>query len=102
MILISVNCINMIIDQGIAVTDNIPEDPERISVVAVESIIGAKPHKAVMIPENAGDRIIGKAIFYSQTAGGVGIPGLSSRQKNDQQQYKQAGSKHRYKQLEAL
>jgi hypothetical protein len=82
MILICRNGINMIINQGIAVADDIPEDPERIAVVTVESIIGTKPHKAVMVPENAGNRIIGKAVFYSETARGVGIAGLSSRHKD--------------------
>ena len=73
MIDISFDSAYMIITKGSGVTNNIPKYPESVAIIAVQSIVRAKPHKAVMILINAGYRIVRQAVLYANVLDGVSI-----------------------------
>src|SRR5689334_10536263 len=58
---ISIYIIYMVIVERIAITDDVSEDFERISVIAVQAIVSAKPHEAIMVLVDTGNGIIGEA-----------------------------------------
>jgi len=62
------NGIDIIMREGAVITRDISKDLEIISVIAVESVKGAKPQEASFILINAADRIIGKTFFNAKTS----------------------------------
>jgi hypothetical protein len=56
----------MVVQKRGRVTDYIPENAERVSIVPVKPVIGPEPHKAVVILVDTGHGIVGKALIDTQ------------------------------------
>ena len=55
-----------IVIQRYGITGYLIIDPELVTIIAIEPVIGAKPHKTPIILEDAKDKILGKAIVDGQ------------------------------------
>jgi hypothetical protein len=53
--------------QGIVYPGIIAEYPKVIAVVTIKTVIGSKPHQAVMVLVDTADGIVGKTIFDAET-----------------------------------
>jgi hypothetical protein len=58
--------IYIIMSQRMTVPGIIAEYPEMIAVVAIQAIVGAKPHKAMVILVDTPDGIVRKTVFDAQ------------------------------------
>jgi hypothetical protein len=71
--------VNKIMREGVGVFQNISKHLEVITIIAVQPIISTKPHKTMVVLENAPDRIIGKTPVYIQPGNGYGVAGYGRK-----------------------
>jgi hypothetical protein len=66
MVIIFLYGIDIVDSQGSAVVYTAAEYFKSISIIPVQPIVSAKPHKAVVILANTDNRIVGQALFYTE------------------------------------
>jgi hypothetical protein len=73
MVIVFLDRIDIIDSQGGAVAYAVVEYFESISIIPVQPVIGAEPHKAIVILANADNRIVGQTLLYAEAPDGYGI-----------------------------
>jgi hypothetical protein len=69
-IVVGADAIDMIIQERGGISDCIPVNAERVSVVPVQTVIGSEPHEAIVVSVNTGDGIVRKALINPQISYG--------------------------------
>jgi hypothetical protein len=65
--------IDIVNSQRSAVADTVVEYLESISIIPVQPVIRAKPHKAIVILANADNCVVGQPLLYTETSDGYRI-----------------------------
>jgi hypothetical protein len=57
-LIVGIDTINVVIRKGGRISNGIPENMKGVSIIPVQPVIGAKPHKSIVVFVNTSHRIV--------------------------------------------